>query len=146
MPSIIQTARLAGHVIRPFSHAGIPLPTVFGYDPQQPLQVTMDLTDPSGEVTRWILARDLLHTRIGPTLTTCDIRVQWSRSSVGLVFITLSNPQERGGDREAEVCVAYDAAAVRRFLNGTYDLVERGAERVDFDPDAELADLLRRPY
>jgi len=102
----------------------------FVYNTEQPLDVSMTVLAPGHPPVRWVLGRDVLARRL-PGLH--EVRVEADRDAVE---INLTSP---------------DGTAVMRvrrrdldaFLRRTDRAVPFGSERVEFDADAELQELLQ---
>ncbi|GGU68318.1 SsgA family sporulation/cell division regulator [Lentzea flava] len=100
------------------------------YQADDPFAVTMRF-HAGGAVATWIMSRDLLAEGMTGTAGIGDVRVRPAGRKLLLELIS---------DRHVTV-FRLSASTLRKFLDASYRLVPRGAER--FDADAFLDTVLR---
>ena len=112
------------------------VPVILRYDLADPYAVVAMFRRSSGEVIRWVFARDLLAQGLGEPAGVGDVRLRPFRAGAEAgVCIVLSSP-------DGEVVVRAAAGGLAEFLRATYLLCPAGTEGDHLDVDHELRALL----
>jgi hypothetical protein len=113
-----------------------PMPTAFGFDPDDPFAVTITFRTPADDLP-WTFGRDLLMAGLNSATGMGDVRVWPSRDERGrsIVMIEFSSP-------DGHLLTQVDATEVAGFLALTVAAVPPGAESALLDLDDLVGRLL----
>lgn len=113
--------------------SSLPVPSTFAYDTDQPLSIQATF-HAAGDTVEWVFARELMDAGLGGDAGLGDVRMWPSREGdVKVLYVSLNSPK-------GAALMECNHAAVKAFLDQTYELIPTGAEFIDMD--ALLADLL----
>ncbi|RJK92942.1 SsgA family sporulation/cell division regulator [Vallicoccus soli] len=125
-PTATVTCQLDLQLVVP-GEATVPLPVVLRYRGEDPYAVHAEFRTGVDESVDWVFARDLVAEGVQRPAGEGDVRV-WPSAGPGpaTVFLALASP-------DGQALLQAPAAALRAFLDRTYDVVPSGTEAVDVD-------------
>lgn len=136
MTTIQADIRLQLHVP---GDANLPVSAEFAYSTDDPMAIHATFHT-AGDTVEWVFSRDILDAGLSGDSGIGDIRIWPSRGwdsvdqvEIKIIYIALNSP-------EGAATLEVEAAAMKAFLDQTYELVPTGAEFIDMD--TLLADLL----